>query len=166
MKYFIRFLFVLPAGLFACNQSPSHNQILQNKIDSLELELANTYKPGFGEFMSGIQVHHAKLWFAGQNQNWELADFEINEMKEALSGIQKYCTDRPERKEITMIDPSIDSLSQAIQLKNPGLFNTRFKILTNTCNRCHQATNHQFNVITIPETPPFTNQKFNIENTN
>ena len=35
--------------------------------------------PGFEEFMSNIQAHHAKLWFAGQNHNWKLADFEIHE---------------------------------------------------------------------------------------
>ena len=78
----------------ACSQTGSNNTQLQNRVDSLEQKLAHTYKPGFGEFMSGIQIHHAKLWFAGQNQNWPLADFEIHEIEEALEDIQKFCIDR------------------------------------------------------------------------
>ena len=82
--------------LSACDQKNGDTQVLQNRIDSLENKLADTYKPGFGEFMSNIQVHHNKLWFAGKNENWELADFEINEINENLDDIKKYCKDRPE----------------------------------------------------------------------
>ena len=32
--------------------------------------------------MGGIQTHHAKLWFAGINDNWKLAQYEIDEFKE------------------------------------------------------------------------------------
>jgi hypothetical protein len=149
--------------LFACNRSSTNNRILQARIDSLEKELADTYKPGFGEFMSAIQVHHAKLWFAGQNQNWKLADFEITEIIESLSGIKKYCTDRSESKVISMIDQPIDSVSNAIQIKSLAQFKNSYIILTNACNRCHQATNHEFNVITIPGNPPFSNQDFKIQ---
>src|SRR5689334_4796091 len=108
------------------------------------------YTPGLGEFMSGIQVHHAKLWFAGQNQNWKLADFEVNEIKEAIDDIQQFNTDRPEVKSIDMIKPPMDSVVAAIQQKDTIAFNRSFILLTNTCNSCHQATDHGFNVIKIP----------------
>jgi hypothetical protein len=163
MKCLILFSIAFIVGLCACNQSATTNKILQNRIDSLEQKLSNNYTPGFGEFMSGIQVHHAKLWFAGQNQNWELASFEINEIEEALSGIEKYCIDRPETKAITMIYQPLDSLIKAIQNKNQVSFNTNYMVLTNTCNRCHKATNHEFNVITSPGTPPFSNQDFRVQ---
>jgi hypothetical protein len=130
----------------------------------LELKLADTYKPGLGEFMSSIQVHQSKLWFAGQNKNWQLADFEINEIKESLDAIKKYCRDRPETNSIEMIDPPVDSISNAIQQKNAALFNKSFVLLTATCNNCHKATNHGFNIIKIPDNPPFSNQVFKIEN--
>ena len=149
--------------LFACNQSSTNNPILQNRIDSLEKKLADSYKPGFGEFMSGIQVHHAKLWFAGQNENWKLADFEIHEIQEALADLKTYCTDRPETKEISMIDQPMDSLTNAIQHKDLTSFKAGYILLTNTCNSCHRATNHEFNVITIPANPPFSNQDFKVQ---
>jgi len=81
-----------------CSQQTDKTQLLQNRIDSLEGKLADTYKPGFGEFMSSIQVHHNKLWFAGQNDNWKLAEFEVNEIKETVEAIEKYQTEREESK--------------------------------------------------------------------
>jgi hypothetical protein len=114
--------------------------------------------------MSEIQVHHAKLWFAAQNQNWPLANFEMNEIKEALSGIKKYCTDRPETKDIVMIDAPMDSISHAIEQKNNLQFKNSYILLTNKCNSCHQTTNHEFNVITIPKNVPFSNQDFKANN--
>ena len=42
------------------------------------------YKPGLGEFMTATQLRHAKLWFAGKDNNWDLAAYEIDEIKEGL----------------------------------------------------------------------------------
>lgn len=144
----------------SCNQPSISNLALQKKIDSLQTEISNAYKPGLGEFMSQIQVHHAKLWFAGKEGNWQLANFEIGEIREALDDIPKYCADRPEVKSIGMIMPSMDSLSNAVKEKDESKFKNGFILLTATCNDCHKATNHGFNVIKIPEVPPVTNQFF------
>lgn len=157
-------LLLLTSIFFGCNQSTENTQLLKDRIDSLQAKINDSYKPGFGEFMSGIQVHHAKLWFAGQNQNWELADFEINEIKESLDGIKKYCADRPETKTIGIIEQPLLDVSNAIQEKNIKEFKNNFTILTATCNGCHAETNHGFNVITIPSTPPFSNQSFSLQN--
>jgi hypothetical protein len=32
-----------------------------------------TYAPGLGEIMTFTQMRHAKLWMAGEAENWELA---------------------------------------------------------------------------------------------
>src|SRR5262245_8311464 len=100
---FSSFLF----AVFACNNSSDRITQLQRKTDSLQHALNNTYKPGLGEFMSSIQVHHAKLWFAGQNNNWKLADFEIHEIMEAVEDIQHYAADREEAKELPMLQPAL-----------------------------------------------------------
>ncbi|SDW52156.1 hypothetical protein SAMN05444410_103185 [Hydrobacter penzbergensis] len=158
MKYTIGFMLLL--ALAACNQQGGNTQQLQAQVDSLQHKLDNTYKPGFGEFMSSVQVHHNKLWFAGTNNNWKLADFEINEIKESLDDIKTYCTDRPETNSIGMIDQPLQNVSNAIQQKNSMEFKSSYMILTSTCNSCHQATQHEFNIITVPTTPPYSNQSF------
>ncbi len=149
--------------LGSCGQQNSDTKKMQQQIDSLQHKLENTFRPGLGEFMSGIQVHHAKLWFAGQAQNWKLAEFEVNEISEALAGIKQYNTGRPEVKSITLIEPAIDSISNAIKQESQVLFNSSYVLLTNTCNNCHRATKHEFNVVKIPDAPPFSNQDFKVQ---
>jgi hypothetical protein len=39
-------------------------------------------------------------------------------------------------------------------------FRRKFTILTETCNKCHQAVEFGFNVVTIPKALPVTNQDF------
>jgi hypothetical protein len=146
--------------LAACNTGSSEVSALQARVDSLQKRLDDAYRPGLGEFMSGIQVHHAKLWFAGTSGNWQLADFEIGEIKESLDDIGKYCTDRPEVASLPMIRPALDSISAAVSAGNAPKFKAAFALLTGTCNNCHRATKHEFNVIKVPDTPPFTNQLF------
>ena len=156
------FFIILAFGLFACNQQSDKVQVLQSRIDSLEQKLSDTYKPGFGEFMSGIQAHHSKLWFAGQNQNWKLADFEVHEIMEAIEDIQKFQTERKESQMIGMINPALDSINNAIQQENPLLFKSSYTLLTNTFNKCHRAADFEFNEVKIPDMQPFSNQDFKI----
>ncbi|MBS1656454.1 MAG: hypothetical protein JSU05_16485, partial [Bacteroidetes bacterium] len=146
--------------LFSSCHSKDNSAMMTAKIDSLQQQLNHVYKPGFGEFMSSIQVHHNKLWFAGQNQNWKLADFEIHEIMEAIDNIKELETDRPESKKIDMLNPALDSINHAIQEQNSTSFKNSFIFLTQTCNNCHIETNFEFNQVKIPETPPFSNQVF------
>lgn len=119
-------LFILTFGFFACNERTDNTEMLQNRIDSLEIKLADTYKPGFGDFMSSMQAHHSKLWFAGQNENWKLADFEVHEIMEAIEDIQKFQSGRKETQMIEMIIPPLDSINNAIRQKDSGLFESSY----------------------------------------
>jgi hypothetical protein len=143
----------------ACNSNNKNTQ-LQEQVDSLQKQVNNAYKPGLGEFMSSIQVHHAKLWFAGKNNNWKLADFEIHEIMEAVDDINQYAADRPEVKQLPMLLPALDSVNASIQQKSFTAFNKNFILLTNTCNNCHTAVKYEFNMVKIPDTPPVSNQVF------
>jgi hypothetical protein len=158
MKYSLLFtsLFILAA----CGQQRTDSTKFQRQIDSLQSQLDNVYKPGLGDFMSSIQVHHNKLWFAGKNQNWKLADFEIHEIQEAIDDIEKFQTERAEAKKMGMIKPALDSVISAINQKNTTDFQSAYMFLTNTCNSCHQATNFEFNKVKVPDSPPFSNQGF------
>ena len=154
-------LILLVFGLFSCNQQTTDNtKVLQTRIDSLEVKLANTYKPGFGDFMSSIQAHHSKLWFAGQNENWELADFEIHEIMEAIEDIQEYHEGREETKLIGMINPAIESIEKAIEQRNRTLFESSYNMLTISCNQCHQTLDLNYIRVKTPDSSPFTNQDF------
>jgi hypothetical protein len=158
MRLLFSFLFLCLAA--SCAAPGPDVAELQAHVDSLQRKIDNSYRPGLGEFMSGIQVHHAKLWFAGTAGNWDLADFETKEIREAIDDINQYCADRPEVVSIPMIKAPLDSIDAAIHQKNVPQFKNGFVLLTNTCNNCHRSTRHAFNVIQLPLTPPFSNQVF------
>lgn len=153
-------LIALSFGLFGCNQHTDNTEILLDRIDKLEIKLEEAYKPGFGDFMGTMQTHHAKLWFAGQNQNWDLADFEVHELEETIEDIQKYQSHREESEMIVMLTAPLDSIDNAIEEKNAEAFKRNFIALTNTCNQCHISVGFEFNVVKIPDTSPFSNQDF------
>jgi hypothetical protein len=156
----ITLIFAAFIMLTSCGQQSADVQKLQAQFDSLQIKLNDAYKPGLGEFMTGIQLHHAKLWFAGINQNWKMADFEMHEIGETLDDIKKYCTDRPEVKSIGVIDPAINNINQAIKQKDIQLFKKGFVDLTNNCNNCHKSNQHEFNEIIIPTASPVVDQNF------
>ena len=54
-------IFIRPIGFAPFNQRNDDSQRLQAQNDSLQNKLVNSYKPGFGEFINGIQIYHGKL---------------------------------------------------------------------------------------------------------
>jgi len=152
--------FIILAICMACKDNAEQLEAMQKRITSLELKTEHLYTPGFGEFMSVIQVHHNKLWFAGINSNWELADFEVGEIRETLQALEKFQSQRVETESLPIIYPALDSVASAIKNANPNEFRTSFTALTATCNKCHQAVKYSFNRVKIPDKPPFSNQVF------
>lgn len=59
---------------------------LQESLKRVEAELAGAkdLAPGLGEYMTTIQLHARKLWFAAKAANWELATYELQELEEAM----------------------------------------------------------------------------------
>lgn len=146
--------------LTACTQENSSEKALQSQIDSLQIQLDNAYKPGFGDFMGSIQNHHNKLWFAGFNENWELAAFEIHELEELFDDIKTIYPDRVETQSISVIGPGLIAVNNAIKQQNKEEFKQGYTTLTNACNTCHQATEHDFIKITEPTSPSYSNQDY------
>jgi hypothetical protein len=155
-------LFILPVAFMAsCEQPAGGNKALQARVDSLQSKLDSAYVPGTGEIMNGIvQPHHYKLWLAGQQQNWKLAEYERHQLSGGFKRIRKYHKNTPEAAALAMIYPEMDALEKAIKQKDAAAFKNHFALLTNTCNICHQATKYEFNVITVPSAPNFDNQRF------
>lgn len=153
---------VVPFSLMVgCEQSGGRGADLQARIDSLQNKVNSAYVPGTGEIMNGIvQPHHLKLWLAGQNKNWELAEYESHMLMGGFDRIQKYHKNKPEAAAVVMAFPAMDAIEKAIREKDVQAFKSNFAVLTNNCNTCHQALNCGFNVITVPSGNNFDNQSF------
>ena len=92
--------------------------------------------------------------------NWKLADFEVHEIIESLDDVENFNKERKESKMVSMIRPALDSIVVAVNHEDTTGFRKKFTVLTETCNKCHQAVDFGFNVVTIPNALPVTNQDF------
>lgn len=123
-----------------------------------------SYQPGLGEFMTATQLRHAKLWFAGKQNNWDLAAYEIDEIKEGLEDAARLFPTYdgvPVAKMIkTIIDPRIEELEKAVRAKSSTKFTAAFDGLTSGCNSCHAGASKPFIRIQRPIASPLTNQNF------
>ena len=114
------------------------------------------FKPAFDDLMTMlVQPRHTKLWLAAQQKNWQLAGFELNEMGGALKRVgqtvPKYRNISVDATVSSIFAPKIQAVAGAITAQNPAQFNTAFAELTNACNLCHEALEHPFLVIKVPD---------------
>lgn len=125
------------------------------------------YMPGLGEIMALQQMRHAKLWFAGSNKNWELANYELDELREGFSDAVNLHPVHDTIPIATLVDKittePLAEVSKAIEQKNSALFNNAFDGLTMACNECHLAAKHPYIVIKRPDVLPFGNQEFSFK---
>jgi len=121
--------------------------------------LGDTYIPSLGDIMGGTQLRHVKLWYAGKRRNWELAGYELGQIKDSFNDAARLYRNIPIEK-IIMIDQPLAALSSAIDAGDGARFANAFADLTATCNGCHQTANVGFITIRIPTTSPFSNQLF------
>ena len=127
-------------------------------------EPAKPYEPGLIEYMAHVQSHHIKIWLAGNARNWELADYQVDELKELLEDVAKRVPkyrDVPvgQMIETTTMAP-IGEIEAAIKARDSKAFATAFDKLTTACNNCHEAAGRGFIVIQRPAASPFPNQSF------
>jgi hypothetical protein len=125
---------------------------------------AKPYVPSLADLMLLAQFRHAKLWFAGNAANWELANFAVHEMEEGFEDMARL---HPSYKDVPVgkmiedtIKTPIEEVETAIKARNRTGFGKAFDQLTDACNGCHQASNHAFIVIRRPAGSPFPNQSF------
>jgi|RhiMethySRZTD1v2_1073278.scaffolds.fasta_scaffold2905034_1 hypothetical protein len=127
-------------------------------------EAAEPYTPGLVEFMMHVQSHHAKLWLAGNARNWDLADYQVDELKELIEDIAKRIPEYKGTPVGKMIEsttmPPIGEIEGAIKARDSGKFAAAFDRLTAACNMCHEAANRGFIVIQRPAASAFPNQSF------
>ena len=156
---------VLSSGCALCDA-----MILSGCANQHPTEQPVQFMPGLGEIMAQTAARHAKLWFAGQANNWALATYEVDELHEGFEDAAKY---HPTHKHIkqpipelisNFMDKPLSDLEQTIKDKNLQAFNQNFDKLTAACNACHQSTGFGFNQVSNPQFNPFTNQKFDVNN--
>jgi len=156
-----RVLPILAAGIFLLGGSAIRPVIADEESNA---SADKPYMQGLGEFMLAAQLHHNKLFYAGDAGNWDLASYELDELKEGLSNGAKFYPEvdgfKVADQKKSMVDGPLDQLDKAIGDKSKSGFVTAFTALTTGCDNCHAASKHAFIRIVKPTAPSITNQNY------
>lgn len=113
--------------------------------------------------MSFMQRYSAKLYFAGMEENWGLADIYAHEIEEIAETIVdgNHMDDGIDVSGLleSILPPQIEQIESAIDSKDKNLFEKNYQTMIQTCNQCHQASDYGLVQITVPKNNPF-NQNF------
>lgn len=155
---------LLPLASVAQTPSPPATPAPAAAKPEAKPEAGKSYVPGVEQFMGVMLSQHAKLWYAGKARNWELAEFELGEIKEVMGDVQDLVPVFKNLPFAEMLDAvivkEIADLEKAIATKNFKTFAAGYDKLTAACNACHEGTEMKMVVIQRPTRPAFFNQDF------
>src|SRR5690606_35301882 len=148
MKY-LTFLFIL-SFFSACNQKHEAVQgqwIKGNEQEKLET-IENQFR-GFDNAMVETGYRYQELFWAGQDENWEYADYQLEKIKVTIeNGIDR----RPKRVESAkhFLTNVLPEMKKSLESKDTSVFNISFQVLTIQCNSCHAMEKVSFFNVQIP----------------
>jgi hypothetical protein len=143
----------------------------EDSLKSIQTELTSVREsmPGLGDYMTTIQLHVGKLWFAAGASNWELAEYELDELKETMEAAKGLNAEKNGVKISGVLDSVLQAqvaqLAESIKRKNPAGFQRSYDETLSACNGCHTEAGYNFIHIVRPILPPVTNQKWEMAHT-
>src|SRR5664279_5170929 len=123
----------LAALLMACCLTPP--AFAEPKLD---VSRSEEYLPRLGDIMNAVQTRHIKLSLAGKARNWELAAYELRQLKAGLLEAAVMYPGIPVTNITTMTNP-VQSVADAIEAKDIRRFAKAAGEVTGGCNACHQS---------------------------
>src|SRR6266550_7025308 len=146
--------------------NPSGLAALQDSLKRTQADVASTKElaPGLGEYMTTIQLHAGKLWFAAKATHWELAQYELDELKEKMEAAKGLNAEKNGVKISNVLDSVLQTqvveLDKSIKSKKQTDFQKSYDDALSACNGCHTEAGYKFIHIIRPSAPPVTNQQW------
>jgi hypothetical protein len=139
---------------------------LQDSLKRVQADLAAAKEsvPGLGEYMTTIQLHAGKLWFAAKASNWELAQYELDELKETMEAAKGLNAEKNGVKISGVLDSVLQTqvaqLAESIKRRSPAEFQKSYDETLSACNGCHTEAGYKFIHIVRPTASPVSNQRW------
>ena len=150
IKFFILLIFI------SCRPQNSENDTTVGELGWLsgttdeKLEEVAYQLGGFSHKMREVSYRYQELYWAGMDENWEYADYQVEHIIEAIeAGVKR----RPERLHSAeeFMDESIPVIASVLELKDKSEFLRGFTALMAGCNGCHAKENVSFIMIKEPQ---------------
>lgn len=148
----------------SCNNSESEQTVAEEDLltqpigsqdwltGNLEekLETITNHLRGFDMAMVETGYRHVELYWAGRDENWDYAAYQVQKLQLAIErGLER----RPARAASAQqyLEQALPSMEKAVQERDTELFNREFEIFTQSCNACHHAEQVPHFNVQIPE---------------
>ncbi len=145
-------IIILTLGLFSCNQKTDKETAQGDWIKGTETEQIKTIEKqfrGFDNAMVETGYRYQELYWAGQDQNWEYADYQLEKIKIAIeNGLER----RPKRAKSAehFLSYTLPEMKKSIESKDKMIFNKNFQTMTINCNSCHTIEKVPFFIVEVP----------------
>jgi hypothetical protein len=111
------------------------------------------------DMMAITQMRHIKLWQAGKVENWPLAAYEADKLRDSLYRAASFYVNIPVPL-VRSSDEKLGALLEAASKRDLRAFDKAYADVTTSCNACHQAAGLDFIRMRNPSTSPFSDQDF------
>ncbi len=112
--------------------------------------------PRFGDLMTQVGRRFELLGRAMQAKRWELAEFELGELRETFDDIATAQVPKDVNADIPQLAKAfvpavVTPLQDAVSKRDAAHASTAFASASQACNGCHQASGRKF--IEVPDKP-------------
>ncbi|HEV8293308.1 MAG TPA: hypothetical protein VGP94_15335 [Tepidisphaeraceae bacterium] len=110
--------------------------------------------------MADVGYHYCNLWFAGQGENWPLAQFYCDETRSHLKWAVRVIPVRKDRegREVdlraildALEQTTLKDLDSAVKAKDKEKFTATYKAQLENCMACHRAVSKEYIRLHVPE---------------
>ena len=154
MKHLLKLLLLITTlfVLTSCKSKDTYKPIQGKWIKGTEQEKLHTIESqirGFDKTMVEVGYRYQELYWAGQDENWEYASYQLQKINKAIKlGLQR----RPKRAAsaenfLTYVIPEVN---KSIKAKNKVDFDKNFKMMRTNCTSCHMAERVPSFTVQIP----------------
>jgi hypothetical protein len=148
----LSFAFVLLASAAAAQEStPFAQQPYRASGETSLLSLSDV--------MAISQMRHIKLWQSAKAENWPLATYATEKLRDSLFRAATLYANIP----VSLVkgsDQQLTAVADAAAKRDMRAFDKAFADLTASCNSCHQAAGLDFIRMRTPSSSPFSDQDF------
>ena len=129
--------------------APPADSWLRGDVEERLAQVAKHLR-GLDVAMIETGYRYSELYWAGRDQNWEYAAYQVDKIATAVGlALER----RPRRAaSAAALEVPLERLRSAIAQRDPAGFDDAFTTLTATCNSCHLAEQFQFVEVAPPAT--------------
>ena len=143
-------LLILILLVSACQQTPAPTKI---KVEggSMTLDQLGQAQRALGTLMMEVGQRITATNIAAKAGKWDLADYELGELKEAMETGE---LTRPEHKAALekFLNGPFTKIEKVVKDKDAAGFQAAFDSTVQACNNCHKASGKPFIEYALPKT--------------